>query len=53
MIFTIILEALMSDIQQQLRQEVGSWQGVSIVPHRFGGIEFQVNGREFGHLITL
>lgn len=30
--------------------EVSSWQGVRIVPHRFAGTEFQVNGREFGHL---
>jgi hypothetical protein len=40
----------MSNIQQEIRQIVSSWSGVGIVPHRFGGIEFQVNGREFGHL---
>ena len=40
----------MSEIVQEIQKEVGSWQGVSISPHRFGGIEFQMNGREFGHL---
>lgn len=40
----------MNSIQQEIQQTVGGWSGVSIVPHRFGGIEFQVSGREFGHL---
>lgn len=40
----------MSIIQKEIQQAVSGWSGVSVVPHRFGGIEFQVNGREFGHL---
>ncbi|MFC5970252.1 luciferase family protein [Halomarina salina] len=28
---------------------VSSWPGVSVAPHRFGGREFTVGGREFGH----
>ncbi|WP_201008522.1 luciferase domain-containing protein [Paenibacillus glycanilyticus] len=27
-----------------------SWPGVTTGPHRFGGIEFAVNGKEIGHL---
>ena len=27
-----------------------SWPGVTSGPHRFGGIEFVVGGREIGHL---
>lgn len=28
---------------------VDGWPGVSVDPHRFGGREFTVGGREFGH----
>lgn len=27
-----------------------SWEGVSIAPHRFGGIEFRLGTRELGHI---
>jgi hypothetical protein len=30
--------------------EVGSWEGVSVREHRFGGVEFRVDRRELGHL---
>ncbi|MCR8645991.1 DUF5519 family protein [Paenibacillus sp. N1-5-1-14] len=33
-----------------LTEELMSWDGVSKHPHRFGGIEFQLNGKEIGHL---
>jgi hypothetical protein len=33
-----------------IRREVGSWPGVTVLPHRFGGIEFRVDKRELGHL---
>lgn len=29
--------------------EVCAWPGVTTGPHRFGGTEFLVNGREIGH----
>src|SRR4249919_3249331 len=38
------------DIQQQIVGEVSSWPGVTVQPHRFGGIEFLVGRRELGHL---
>ncbi|NMG07049.1 luciferase family protein [Brasilonema sp. UFV-L1] len=40
----------MSNIKDTIVQDVQTWQGVTVAPHRFGGIEFQVNGREIGHL---
>lgn len=40
----------MSDTVSRICQEVSSWPSVSIAPHRFGGKEFQLNGKEFGHL---
>jgi hypothetical protein len=30
--------------------EVESWPGVSVGPHRFGGLEFRVGRRQLGHL---
>jgi hypothetical protein len=31
-------------------EEVSSWPGVEVSPHRFGGVEFHVGKRELGHL---
>lgn len=33
-----------------LIETVHSWPGVSLESHRFGGIGFVVNGKEFGHI---
>ena len=38
------------DIARQIEQTVANWPGVSVEPHRFGGIEFRVGRRELGHL---
>ena len=40
----------MSDAADRIRAEVGSWPEVTVVPHRFGGVEFRVGRRELGHL---
>lgn len=40
----------MESIEQLIRRELLSWPGVSASPHRFGGVEFQVNNHEIGHL---
>jgi len=37
-------------IQKTIEHEVASWPGVSVAPHRFGGVEFKVGRRELGHL---
>ena len=43
--------AAMDDpITAQIRDEVAGWEGVTVEPHRFGGIEFKVGRREIGHL---
>ncbi|MBI3492337.1 MAG: DUF5519 family protein [Acidobacteria bacterium] len=31
-----------------IEREIASWPGVSVGPHRFGGIEFRVGRRELG-----
>jgi hypothetical protein len=33
-----------------IAQTVSKWPGVTVAPHRFGGREFAVGGREFGHV---
>ncbi len=40
----------MSSIVELVEHEVLSWPNVVKLPHRFGGIEFRVNGHEIGHL---
>ena len=35
---------------EQVRDAVGSWEGVTTHDHRFGGIEFRIGRRELGHL---
>lgn len=37
-------------VAERITREVGSWEGVSVAPHRFGGVEFRVGRRELGHL---
>jgi hypothetical protein len=37
-------------ISKVIRDEVASWPGVTVEPHRFGGVEFRVGRRELGHL---
>lgn len=34
----------------QIEAVVLTWEGVEVVPHRFGGREFRVGRRELGHL---
>jgi len=33
-----------------IERVVGSWDGVTSAPHRFGGVEFLLGRRELGHL---
>jgi len=43
-------ECIMNNIAELVEYEVMSWPNVEKLPHRFGGIEFRVNGHEIGHL---
>ncbi|MFL5929187.1 MAG: luciferase family protein [Gaiellaceae bacterium] len=42
----------MEDIGARIEREVGSWEGVTVHPHRFGGVEFRLGKRELGHIHT-
>jgi hypothetical protein len=37
---------------KELVEQVSSWAGVSVQPHRFGGKEFQFGSAEVGHVHT-
>lgn len=40
----------MESASEVAKRELLSWPGVTIHDHRFGGLEFRVNGREMGHM---
>jgi hypothetical protein len=43
-------EGDMASIRENIEREVKGWPGVEARVHRFGGVEFRVNGHEIGHL---
>jgi predicted DNA-binding protein (MmcQ/YjbR family) len=36
--------------QEQITKTVASWDGVTVRPHRFGGVEYAIGKREIGHI---
>jgi hypothetical protein len=40
----------MEPASEVVKRELLSWPGVTVHDHRFGGLEFRVNGREMGHM---
>ena len=42
--------AAVAETVERLVDEVGSWPGVTVAEHRFGGIEWRVGPREIGHV---
>ena len=40
----------MSYLIDQIVAEVRTWNGIETGPHRFGGTEFSLEGREIGHV---
>ena len=36
--------------QMSITREVTSWAGVTVQPHRFGGVEYVIGKREIGHI---
>ncbi len=39
-----------NEVFEKVNTELMGWYGVTSQPHRFGGTEFRVNGRELGHM---
>jgi len=36
--------------QDRITQAATAWEGVSVQPHRFGGVEYVIGKREIGHI---
>ena len=36
--------------QEQITEAVAAWEGVTVQPHRFGGVEYTIGKREIGHI---
>jgi predicted DNA-binding protein (MmcQ/YjbR family) len=36
--------------QKAITENLLSWDGVSVAPHRFGGVEYRLGTRELGHI---
>jgi hypothetical protein len=36
--------------QQEITNAVSQWPNVTVAPHRFGGVEYQLGRREIGHI---
>jgi hypothetical protein len=49
-LYTFLFRRRMFVAQEALVAEVGGWSGVRWQLHRFGGIEWRIEGREIGHL---
>ena len=41
---------MIESASEVVKRELVSWLGVTVHDHRFGGMEFRVNGREMGHM---
>ena len=41
---------MMESASEVAKRELLSWAGVTAHDHRFGGLEFCINGREIGHM---
>ena len=39
-----------SGAQEAITRAVTAWEGVTVQPHRFGGVEYGIGKREIGHI---
>ena len=40
----------LSGAQETITRAVSAWEGVTVQPHRFGGVEYVIGKREIGHI---
>ncbi len=48
--YRLLFQDRISDLKADLVAETAAWDGIEVRPHRFGGTEFLVEGREIGHI---
>ena len=49
-IHTLITNKKVIDYTDDIEQVVLSWEGTSVRNHKFGGLQFDVNSKEMGHI---
>jgi hypothetical protein len=49
-IWTFVSRAELLDWLDEIEAEVLKWEGTSISMHKYGGMQFNCNGKEIGHL---
>src|SRR4051812_35643007 len=50
MIFTWVFKNEIYKTVTHVDQEVSAWPGMNVTLHKFGGFQFNLNGREIGHM---
>lgn len=50
MAYNILMVVLVANALERVKSELLSWPGVASKSHRFGGTEFDLDGREMGHM---
>ncbi|WP_207534375.1 luciferase domain-containing protein [Desertivirga arenae] len=45
-----IIKPKMLEWLDEIESEVGSWEGVTLSLHKYGGVQFNYKGKEIGHL---
>ena len=48
--YRLLFQDRIGELKADLVAETGAWDGIEVRPHRFGGTEFLVEGREIGHI---
>lgn len=48
--WNLVRQGRVRRLKAELVERVGRWEGVEPGPHRFGGTEFMLDGREVGHI---
>ena len=44
------IEMSVKGAQASITKAATSWEGVTVAPHRFGGVEYVIGTREIGHI---
>lgn len=49
-LYTLIANPSLLDRIDRLENEVSAWPGITTQTHRYGGLQFNYNGKELGHI---
>jgi hypothetical protein len=49
-LWTLITNAEVLDAMEAIEADVLTWAGASVGLHKYGGVQFNYNGRELGHI---